>query len=216
MTASPPWRHLGKPVPRVDAPEKAVGTLVYPSDSSQEGLLWVRVLRAGRPHTRILNIDTDAAKRIPGVTAVLTAKDVPGRNLCGAVVPDRPVLCEDIARYEGDAVALVAAESREAAAIALDEIRVDYEDQPSLLSIEDALSPDAAPIHGDSNLFKEIHVGWGDVEAGFQEADWVVEENFRTHSQTHIYLETEAAFSYFDEEGRLAVVATGQFPQFDR
>lgn len=210
------WRHLGKPVPRVDAPAKATGALLYPSDLTEEGVLWVRILRAGRPHARILGVDTSEAARQPGVAAVLTARDVTGRNLCGAVVADRPVLCEDIVRYEGDAVALVAAETPESADRALAKISVQYEDLPPLLSIEDALSDAAEAIHGDSNVFKEIQVSWGDLEAGFGQADWIVEERFQTQAQTHIYLETEASFSYLDNEGRLTVVATGQFPQFDR
>ena len=179
-------------------------------------MLWVRILRAGRPHARILGVDTSEAARQPGVAAVLTARDVTGRNLCGAVVADRPVLCEDIVRYEGDAVALVAAETPESADRALAKISVRYEDLPPLLSSEDALSDGAEAIHGDSNVFKEIQVSWGDLEAGFGQADWIVEERFQTQAQTHIYLETEASFSYLDDEGRLTVVATGQFPQFDR
>ncbi|MFQ5692214.1 MAG: xanthine dehydrogenase family protein molybdopterin-binding subunit, partial [Nitrospinota bacterium] len=175
-----------------------------------------RVLRAGRPHIRILRIDTGEAERLPGVAGVFTARDVPGRNRCGAVVADRPVLCEDVARYEGDALALVAAETPEAAAAGLDRIRVEHEDLPPLRNAGEARMPGAAPIHGDGNVFKEVHVAWGDAEAGFREAEAVVEETFRTHSQTHVYLETEAALSYRDEEGRLTVVATGQFPQFDR
>ncbi len=193
-----------------------MGALLYPSDLVRDGMLWVRVLRAGRAHARILSVDADGAGRLPGVAAVLTARDVPGLNLCGAVAADRPVLCGDVVRYEGDAVALVAAETPEAAALALDRITVEYEDLLPLLDIEAALSPGAALIHGDGNVFKEIHVSWGDIEAGFDRADWVVEEGFRTQSQTHVYLETEAALSFQDETGRLTVVATGQFPQFDR
>ena len=101
----------GQSVPRTDALLKVTGKLKYGADYGQEGFLHGKILRSPLPHALIRSIRTEKAKALPGVVAVLTAKDVPGRNGFGAIIPDQPVICGDKVRYVGDAVALVAAET---------------------------------------------------------------------------------------------------------
>jgi CO/xanthine dehydrogenase Mo-binding subunit len=130
---------IGQSIPRVDARAKVTGEAKYPGDFVMEGMLHAKNLFAGRPHARILSIDTSAAEAIPGVVAVFTARDVPA-NERGLQIPDQPVLCgpgsskpgAEIVRFVGDQVAFVVAETESAAARARDLVRVEYEDLPVL------------------------------------------------------------------------------------
>ncbi len=113
---------------RPDGIEKVTGTLKYLTDRQMEGMLYGRVLRSRYPHALIKRIQTEEAAAHPGVEAVITAADVPGLNGFGIVVPNQPVFCESRVRYMGDAVAAVAAVSKEAAEEALEKIIVEYEE----------------------------------------------------------------------------------------
>jgi CO/xanthine dehydrogenase Mo-binding subunit len=207
---------IGEPVARIDGYAKASGAHVYPSDFVMPGMVWLRVLRANQPHARILSIDTTAAGQVAGVVGVFTAKDVPGSNRVGIVFQDMPVLCEDKVRYVGDAVAVVAAESDEAAYRARDLIRVEYESLPVVDDARTAMEPDSARVHGDGNLVSELHFGRGDLAAAFGSADFVFENEYQTGRQAHAFLETEAGVAFYGEDGRLTVRVGGQYPQRDQ
>jgi xanthine dehydrogenase molybdenum-binding subunit len=143
-----------------------------------------------------VSIDVSAARALPGVHAVLTHEDVPGRNLHGVVTIDWPVLCGDKVRYVGDAVAIVAAETEETAAAALGLIHVDYEELPVVADAIEAILPDAPLVHEerpDGNLLKHIKVKKGDVEAGFAQADVVIDQTYRTPTTEHLFLEPECS-----------------------
>ncbi len=168
---------VGRPLPNPNARAKIDGSARFTDDYEFPGLLYARTKRAGIPHARILLIDTAAARNLPGVHAVLTHADVPGHNRHGLVIADWPVLCDDKVRYAGDAVAIVAAESEEIAAAAIDLVRVEYEELPVVDDALRAAEPDAALVHEggrDSNLLKHIQVDKGDVDSGFSAADVVV------------------------------------------
>src|SRR6185312_1971380 len=102
---------ISRPLPRPDAVEKVNGKGIFADDLYVEGMLYARALRSKYPHARLLNVDVTRAKELPGVVAVLTAEDIPGRKDCGVHEVDWPVLCYDKVRYVGDAIALVVAES---------------------------------------------------------------------------------------------------------
>jgi CO/xanthine dehydrogenase Mo-binding subunit len=123
---------IGKAQPNPDALAKIRGQAKFTDDYQFPGMLYARTLRAGIPHALIHSIDTEAALALPGVRAVLTHKDVPGRNLHGIVILDWPVLCGDKVRYAGDAVAIVAADTENIAARAVDLIQVEYEMLPAV------------------------------------------------------------------------------------
>ena len=191
-----PGNAVGQALPNPDALAKITGAARFTDDYRFPGMLYARTLRAGIPHARIRSIDTAAARALPGVHAVLTHEDVPGRNLHGLVTIDWPVLCGDKVRYAGDAVALVAADSEEIAAAAMGLIRVDYEPLPTVDSAIEALRPGAAVLHEgrpDGNLLKHIKVDKGDIEAGFAEADVIVDRTYRTPTTEHLFLEPECA-----------------------
>ena len=133
-------------------------------------MLYARTKRANVPHARIRSIDTDGGARLAGVHAVLTHEDVPGRNAHGMVSVDWPVLCGSKVRYVGDAVAIVAADSEEIAAAALDLITSTTKNCPPSATRSTRLQPDAPQVHEerpDGNLLKHIKVRKGDVEDGF-------------------------------------------------
>ncbi|MER3399961.1 MAG: aldehyde oxidase [Thermoflexus sp.] len=215
---------LGVSLPRIDAEGKVTGRVPYPGDLDMPGQLYLKVKWAGRAPARIRRIDTRRAEALPGIVAVFTAKDVPV-NEYGLIHFDQPVICgpgskpgADVVRYEGDVVALVAAESEKMAARAVDLIEVDYEDLPGVYDPEEALRPGAPQVHPDypGNLLCHYRIRRGDVEAAFREAAVIVEGIYRTPFQEHAYLQPEAGIAYIDEEGRVTVVTAGQWAHEDR
>src|SRR5687768_3853078 len=131
---------VGQRIRRPDAADKVKGTALFIEDLHAGGMLVGGVLRSPHAHARIARLDVAAARRRPGVFAVLTAQDVPGKNLIPMIHPDWPVLAEGEVRHVGEGVALVAAESREALAEALAAIVVEYEPLPAVLDMEAALA----------------------------------------------------------------------------
>ena len=187
---------VGRPIPNPNARAKIDGSARFTDDYVFPGMLYARTKRAGMPHARIVSIDTAAARRLPGVHAVLTQADVPGHNRHGLVDDDWPVLCDDKVRYAGDAVAIVAAESEEIAAAAIDLVNVGYEELPVVADALQAAESGAPLVHddrGDGNLLKHIRVDKGDIESGFAAADVIVDRTYRTQSAEHLFLEPECA-----------------------
>jgi len=218
-----PLRVIGHSFPRPDAVDKVTGAAKFADDYTFPGVLYGATLRAEHPHARILAIDTSQAEALEGVHAVLTHKDVPGRNRHGLVFPDWPVLCDDKVRYLGDAVAIVAADTAEVAEQALKLITVAYEPLPVVASAEQAREPDAAIVHEDredGNLLEHMKVRLGDVEEGFAEADVIVEREYRTPTYDHMFMEPECSIGvpagYDDEHQKLTVYVGSQIPYADR
>lgn len=209
-------RYIGKPIPRIDALEKATGKIKYMSDLGFPNMLFGKILRAKYPHAKILKIDTSKAEALPGVVAVVTHKDVPGVNGFGIVVPDMPVLCKDKVRYIGDAVAAVAAETEVIAEEALKLIEVEYEPLPVIDDPEEAMKEDAPKIHEEGNIHLHTEITRGDVKSAFENADLIIEETFFTGRQDHTPLETEGGVAFLDEEGNLNVYVGSQYPQRDQ
>src|SRR5215469_3343002 len=139
---------IGASVPRPDAQDKVTGAARYPADLARPDMLHLRVIFAEHPHARIVSLQVDRALACPGVVAVLTAKDVP-YNRYGLVDADQPVLCEDEVRYEGDRVALVVAETSEAAVRGGSLVVVEYEDLPAVTDAEAALLAGAPLVHSN-------------------------------------------------------------------
>lgn len=183
---------VNQPVPRVDAYEKVTGRAKYAADLYFPGMLYGKVLRSKEAHARIKSIDVSAARQMPGVHCVLTADDLPGEpSWCTYLF-----LARDRVRYTGDALAMVAAETREQAEAALKTIKVEYEPLPGVYSIEEALEPGAPQVqdYAPGNIVQNTHwpVRKGDVEAGFAACDVVLEREYRTQYIEHAYIEPEA------------------------
>ena len=216
---------VGKSVTRVDAIGKVTGEALYPGDINKPNQAYMKILFAHRPHAIVEKIDTRAAEALEGVIAVFTAKDVPN-NEYGLIMPDQPVLCGpgsnkpfgDRVRFVGDQVALVVAETPKIAARARNLIEVQYQDLPVVTDPLAARQPEAALLHPDrdSNIFCHYRVRKGDMDAGFRQADVIIEGEYRTPAQEHAYLQPEAGLGYMDEEGRVTVEVAGQWTHEDR
>lgn len=201
---------------RVDAWGKVTGKAKFAEDYNVAHQLYGKVLRSKYPHARILHVDTSKAAQLPGVEAVLTAKDIPGSKVFGIVVKNQAILAEEKVRYLGDGVVLVAAVSKEIAEKAITLINVDYEPLPVLTDPETAMQPDSPRIHDDSpeyefsNTFVHHKVRKGDTEKGFAEADFVIERRFKTQFIEHSYLEPEAVLAEPSEQGGVKITGSIQ------
>lgn len=214
-----PLNVIGRPLPRPDAVAKVTGSAMYSDDYSFPGMLWGATLRAKYPHAKILSIDTSKAQALPGVHAVLTHADLPGSKNHGLIYNDWPVLCYDRVRYQGDAVAIAAADTLEIAQRALDLIEVAYEELPVVDNPVDALNPETIIVNdgtGHGNLLKHIHVEKGDVEQGFAEADLIIENEYRSPFYEHAFMEPECSIGRVLENGRIEVIVGSQIPYEDR
>jgi CO/xanthine dehydrogenase Mo-binding subunit len=232
-----PERIIGQSVARVDARAKVTGEAKYPADFNMPDHLHAKVLFAGRPHARVLSVDTSEAEAVPGCVAVFTAADVPV-NEYGLQTPDQPVLCgpgsakpgADVVRFVGDQIAVVVAKTEQAAAQSRAAVRIEFEDLPVVADPFAALKPDAPQLHPHrvpSELHPELNnvegnrichhqIRKGDMEAGWAAAEVVVEGEYRTPSQEHAYLQPEAGLAYIDDEGRVTVVVGGQWTWEDQ
>ncbi|HRT37360.1 MAG TPA: molybdopterin-dependent oxidoreductase [Caldisericia bacterium] len=208
---------IGKKVTQVLSKEKVTGKIKYPSDQYSENLIWGKVLRSKYPHALIKKIDISKALKLNGVVAVLTYNDIPGLNGFGIAIQDQPVLCYDKVRYIGDAVALVACETKELLDKAIDLIEVDYEPLPVVEDPLKALEKDSPKVHENGNIHLHTKIDKGDIEKGFKEADLIIENEYRTGRQEHAYLETESGFAFYDEdEDLLTIFCGGQYPFRDQ
>jgi nicotinate dehydrogenase large molybdopterin subunit len=210
------YRPVGKSVMRKDAVTKVTGKAVYAGDISMPGMLFGKVLMSTHAHALVKLIDTSEAEAVPGVRAVMTAKDIPGENIYGIAIPDQQVLAENKVRFVGEPVAIVAAEDPFAAEEAIRRIRVEYEPLPPVFSPLEALKPGAPLVHEKGNLLYHTKVRKGDIQRGFDESDVIVENIYRTHGQDHAPIEPESGFAWQDEEGVLNVQTSTQYAFRDR
>ena len=209
---------VGRIHPRPDALEKVTGSAIYTDDLQFPGMLHARVKRAMVPAAVVRKIDTSRAKALPGVAAVLTAADIPGEHNHGLVIYDWPALVgigEDV-RTVGDALVIVAAETREIASQALDLIEVELEPLPVVSSAVQAHQPETRPIHPSGNLLKHIKVRKGVMEKGFANADIILEHTFHTPIHEHAFMEPECSISRLTSEGRVEIYVGSQIPYSDR
>ena len=218
---------VGAPVARAEGPAKVTGRSIYGADIHLPGLLWGKILRSPYPHARIRRIDASKARRLPGVRAVITGEEIPGRFV-GKMIRDMPVLCCEVVRFAGDRVAAVAAETAEAAEEALRLINVDYEELPAVFDPLEAMQPDAPRIHKNaagydgapkSRLALDVPNGltrlaWrkGNVERGFREADLVLEHTFRIPARHQGYIEPHAGVVAIEPDGRIQVWVSAKNP----
>ncbi len=218
---------VGQSLPLIDGVEKVTGRSIYGVDARLPGMLFARILRSPYAHARILRIDTSEAERIAGVHAVVTCTDLPDRRV-GLALKDEYVLARDKVRYIGEPVAAVAAVDPESADEALRAIRVDYDELEPVFDAREAMRDGAPRIHEDlaryqqssyitrfiqpipdSNVASHIKLRKGDVAAGFEAADLVLEETFYCPRMHHCYMEPHAVLAQYTRD-KITVWSNGQ------
>jgi CO/xanthine dehydrogenase Mo-binding subunit len=204
---------IGEHTPRIDGVPKVRGEFEYASDLQADGMLWGATLRSPHPHATIASIDIAEALTLSGVHAVLTHEDVPGRKVYGMEIPDQPVLAWDRVRYQGEAVALVAADHPETARRALDRIEVTYDVLEPVADAERAMEPDAPALHLSGNTLRHIRINHGDPEAT---ADVVVRGEYEVGMQDQAFLGPECGLAIPDGEGGVDLYIATQWLHVDR
>ena len=217
---------VGHSVTRVDAEEKVTGEAVYGYDLVLPDMLYGKVLFSSRAHAKIKRIDTEKAKKYPGVHAVITGEDAPWTH--GETIKDKPFLAQGKVRCVGEPVAAVAAVDEDTAEAAVGLIEVEYEDLPAYFSPEEACKPGAVPIHENfgsyrksdfivtapmPNVCEYFKLRTGKIEKGFGEADLLLEERYSVPTIQHAAMEPHSAHAQVDpESGRITIWVANDAP----
>lgn len=207
-------KSVGKRVKKYDGEGHVTGKLQYVSDITMPGMLVCKTLRSPYHRAKLNSVDVSEALKIPGVYAVITKDQVP-HNLFG-MVPDHHVLAEELIRYKGQNIAAVAAINKEVALEALGKIKLDIEELPFVIDPVEATRPDAPKVRPEGNMhmfdgtseYRKIRKG--NIEKGFEEADYIVEGTYTTPSQEHSPIETCSSIAYMDEAGKLVIHSKSQ------
>lgn len=207
---------IGKSRPLIDSVEKVTGQWKYGTDFKLPGMLYGKVLRSPIAHGKIIHVNTEKARTLPGVRAVLSGAslNLPSFSVAGEKMLDELLLAKNKVRYCGDEVAIVAADDECIAEEALTLIKVEYEELPGVFDLEAALLDEAPLVHEEfgSNIAREFNIEIGDVNQAFQEADVIVNDRFETPRIHHGYLEPHAVVAEWDLSGRVTFWACTQTP----
>ena len=216
---------VGRSVRRVDAVAKVTGEWIFGADYQAPGLLHGKAVRSPYPHARVLYVDLEAARRVPGVRAAVLGKDAP--YVHGSAIRDEPFLAGSEVRYAGEPVAAVAAVSEEAAIEAADLVRVEYEELPGIFDPLEAMQPGALLVHPElgtydrepifvcypgTNIVNHAKIRRGDIEQGWRESDEIFEDVFTTQWIQHAPIEPHAAVAQVTADGRVVIWANTQSP----
>src|SRR5271154_5236526 len=216
---------IGQRTIRPDGAEKVTGRAAFAADTNMPGMIWGKVLRSPHPHARIKSIDTSKAEALPGVKAVVTARDVVDFPIDKSVmlgIQDmrwmcRNVMARDKALFPGHPVAAVAATTEAIAAQACELIEIDYEVLPWAIEIDDALKPDAPILHDflhfegkPANIVGKIEHKNGDIEDGVAKADGVIERSFTTRPVHQGYIEPHACLVSVSADGKTTIWSSSQ------
>lgn len=217
---------IGRSVTRIDGVEKVTGSAVYTSDMKLPGMLYARMLLSRHPHARIVRIDVEKARTLPGVKAVLTGADLPYR--VGLYMVDKPILADGKTRYHGEPVAAVAAVTEDIACEAVDLIEVEYEVLEPVLDARKALEPASPLVHEflhtydcvkgvfcpveKSNIANHFKLRKGDVERGLAGSDRVFENEFYVPQVQHVPMETHCSIAHHKPNGEIQVWTSAQSP----
>lgn len=207
---------IGKGLIRPDAYDKVLGKALYPDDIEFEDMLYAGVKRSTIPYGKVLSINTEELKGLPGVECIIDYSMIPGSTTHGVIFKDIPVLVTDIVKRIGDCIVLIVAKDKKSLNIALKSVKVEYEEYEGVFTVEDALK-DGAPILGDgSNVLYDIKIKTGDINEGFKSAAYIAENWYSTPMIEHAFLQPEASVSKLDDNGGISVFVATQYPHYDR
>ena len=208
---------LGRRLPKVNSWAHLTGTARYADDIFLPRMLYGRLLRSTQPHARIRRLDISRALAHPGVVAIVTGADMPEKMGIMPSTQDETALAVDKVRYVGEPVAAVAALDEDTAYEALSLIDVGYEPLEPIFTIEEALGREDTKIHEDSrraNVFKEVHLAFGDLEGGFAAADLIRDDWSFFEGNTHAPIETHSCVASYDGDGKLTLWTATQVPHY--
>ncbi|MEK7329469.1 MAG: xanthine dehydrogenase family protein, partial [Candidatus Eisenbacteria bacterium] len=208
---------IGKRNRKIEGLAKVTGQAVYADDIRLPRMLHAKLLRSIHAHARIRAIDAAAALALPGVHAVITGRDLPEYYGIIPWTQDEQALCEEKARYAGDAIAAVAADSELIAEEALKLIRVDYEVLPAVMTIDEALAHPENKVNEkakEGNISKHVHLEFGDVDGGLARGDVVVEGDYWYEGSTHTPIEPHCCVADYDPSGFLTVWSSTQVAHY--
>jgi CO/xanthine dehydrogenase Mo-binding subunit/aerobic-type carbon monoxide dehydrogenase small subunit (CoxS/CutS family) len=210
------------------APLVVTGKARYTMDTAMEGMLHLKVVRSPYAHARVVSIDTSAAKAVPGVLRVYTWEDVPRKLFTTSihedfrVDPNDTYMLDNVARFVGQRMVAVVAESDAAAEEGCRQVKIEYEELPAVFDPEEAMQTGSPHVHDrgedqfirvpEHNVLLDVHGNLGDVEAGFAEADVIHQGTYTTHRGQHAHLETHGSIAWVDENGRLNIRTSSQSP----
>ena len=205
---------VGSRVQRIDAAEKVQGTGKYPDDVYVDGMCYGSAVRSAYPRARVLSIDAEEARSLPGVVCVLTASDIPGQLFVGHIKKDQPTLIPvgEITHYLGDSVALVCARDRETLEKAKALVKVEYEVLPAVHNPDEAAA-DGAPLVFETdkdNVQAYKHVSRGDAKAAIKNSRYVLTKHFETPWTEHAFLEPECCVAIPLDNGGVKLLTTDQ------
>lgn len=195
---------VGESIHRVDAPAKALGTAKYADDLDLPGMLYGSAVRSAYPRAKVLSIDVSQAKKAEGVAAVITAADLSGKEKVGHLKKDQWVLVPvgGITTFLGDAIVLVAADTKAHLEAAKALVKIEYEELPAVFSAEEAAKEGAPEVHeGLSNLLSHEHLIRGNAEQRIRESKYVVTQEYTTPPTEHAFLEPETAVAAPEGDG---------------
>lgn len=216
---------VGKPVPPEDTVRKVTGTALYTYDWEVPGTLFAKLVTSAVPHAKLVSVNLDRAEEVPGIAVILTGKDMPLR--VGMYAGDRDLLAVEKVRWAGHPVALVVADTLEAAERASELVDIEYEPLPAVFDPVKALEPDAPLIHEGMEQYKHAPVFYpvpgtnianrfrlvhGDIEKGFEESEEIIEDEFRISHVSHAYLETQSVVAQAYRDGTFEIWTSAQSP----
>jgi CO/xanthine dehydrogenase Mo-binding subunit len=206
--------YVGKPMTRYDGIGHVTARTTYVDDVQKPGMLYIKVLTSPVHKGRIRRLDVSAAEKRAGVAGVLTAKDVPGANAYG-LIADQPVFTPENIRFKGERIAAVAAADEDTAMEAVEKIKLEIEEQTPVFDPYEAMKPGAPLVRPEGNVFQfdsgpTRKIRLGDVEKGFQEADYIVEGKYTNAMNDHAPMEPQVSVAYIDEADRLAIHTVSQ------
>lgn len=202
------FHQIGKPLVRTDAPGKATGKTPYAGDYVLPGMLHAKALRSPEASARLVRLDVERARALKGVVCVLTANelpdrlaptDIPGQTGQARLKTDQQILVRERVRYQGEPLALVAAESADIAEHALALIDYELAPLPGVFDPIEAMRPGAPLVQGEDNIVARHVIRKGDTASGFAAADLVVERTYQTQFIEHAFLEPEVGLAWIDE-----------------
>lgn len=208
-------RVVGKNIIRLDARSKVTGKALYPQDIYMENMAYGKTLRSNKAHAYI-KVDVSQAEKVEGVLKVFTYKDIPGKNIHGAVLKDHETFASKKVIRVGEPIAFIVAENERACEEAYKKVIVEYDEIPAVFDPVEAMKEDAPLVHENSNIISHYKLRHGNLEEGKKKSKYIVENSYYVPMVEHAFLQPESGLAYVEDDGTVVVAVATQYPHYDR